>query len=201
MIWADDPLLSGTGCTVMSLAAQPTPVTARSVSRHCLWSEGRGVGNLPWPRTIALDLCGTFLKARESLRGLRGHTTMGNVYIDPAQPHSQAWPSRGPRREVHRALRVCPVMRGAKVHSPFFKNVRLPRHHHPNCESLRFFGRPSDHTEWEQSFRKRLASQDLPIGTQWGNQAVEVDSFYFVNLQYKREGKLPDCVFFLIHLA
>lgn len=184
----------------MSLAAQPTVVTTQSVSRHCLWSEGRGVGNLPWPRTIALDLCGTFLKTHESLRGLRGHTMMGNVYVKPAQQQSRAWPSRGPRREVHRDLRVCPVMKGAKVHSPCFKNVRLPRHHHSNRESLRFFCMLSNHIEWKQSFRKRLASQDLPIGTQWGNQAVELDSFYFVNLQYKRKGKLPDCVF-LIHLA
>lgn len=62
----DDPFLPEMGCTGMSLAAQPTVVTTQSVSRHCLWAEGRGEGNLPWPRTIALDQCGTFLKTHES---------------------------------------------------------------------------------------------------------------------------------------
>lgn len=157
-------------------------------------------GNLPWPRTTALDLYGTFLKTHEPLEGLRGHIMMGNVYVEPAQQPSQVWLSRRPRREVQRDLRVCPMMKGAKVHSPYLKNVRLPRHHHSNQESLRFFCMLSNHIELEQSIRKCLASQDLLIGTQWGKQAVELDSFYFVNLQYKRKGKLPDCVS-LIHLA
>lgn len=120
---------------------------------------------------------------------------MGSVYREPAQQQSRAWEGSPSGH-----LRVGPMTKGAKVHSPCFKNVWLPRHHRSNRESLRFFCMLSNRTEWKQSFRKRLASQDLPIGTQWGNQVVELDSFYFVNLQYKRKGKLPDCVF-LIHLA
>ena len=61
--------------------------------KHCWMSVVVGEeagGSLPWLKTIALDLFGTFLETCQSLQGLRGYTMMGNVSREPAQQQSRA---------------------------------------------------------------------------------------------------------------
>lgn len=77
------------------------------------------MGNLPWVRTIVLDLLGTFVKSCQSLQGLRGYTMMGNVYVEPAWQESRAWLSsaHGQRGESLRTSVLAPPVKAAEVHS------------------------------------------------------------------------------------
>ena len=132
-------------------------------------------------------------------RGPGGCSLPEKAYRRPAQQQGQARLSGAGARE--RLPPPCLSQEhGGKFHSQYGKKVRSPCHHHPNRKPLRCFCTLSSHPAWRHSHSERAEPAGPCHRQKMGNQAVELDSFYLVKLQYKRKGKLPEYVS-LIQLA
>ena len=168
------PVLSVAGCW----AAHPQ-----------LWhgqaSEVGGAGRrLPWLKTA--------LRAVSVPRGPGGCSLPEKACRRPAQQQGQArLVGQGPRSSF--LLHVCPMSMGAN----FTRNMGRRCGHPATIIPTGNLWDASACSPTTLQWRHSRSEHAEPAGTchrqKMGNQAVELDSFYLVKLQYKRKGKLPEC--------